>query len=278
MLHGKAADVANDILAAFERGTVPAACAQIFLHRKGDRPSARWSWRNQLIAALRGHADARGFRQWQEVGRTVRKGEHAFHILGPVMVKAKRGEASEDDSSETPGLRLAGFRTIPVFGFDQTEGEPLPGESEHRAFLDSLPLIEVARAWNLQVTTFNGRDARELGYYGPATGTIALGVENLSTWAHELIHVADHRRGDCGARRGGATNEVVAEFGGAILLECLGHHGESDRGGVYAYIESYCRRNDRDPLSVCTELLDRACAAVDLLLETADGISRTEAA
>jgi hypothetical protein len=29
----------------------------------------------------------------------------------------------------------------------------------------------------------------------------------------------------------------------AILLECLGYSVESDRGGAYAYIESYCREH-----------------------------------
>ena len=29
----------------------------------------RWSWRNQLLTALSGYHDARGYRQWQEVGR-----------------------------------------------------------------------------------------------------------------------------------------------------------------------------------------------------------------
>ncbi len=47
--------VAEQILAPFEAGTVPAACAQIFIRHTPDdsRPCARWSWRNQLLAALR---------------------------------------------------------------------------------------------------------------------------------------------------------------------------------------------------------------------------------
>ena len=189
MLQGKALDVAGDILAAFANGTVPAACANVFLHRSDDLPSARWSWRNRLIAALHGHLDARGFRQWQQVGRTVRRGEHAFYILAPILVKRSAGEDADPDSNETPGCRLVGFNAVPVFGYDQTEGEPLPGELEHRAFLDSLPLVEVARAWGLHVTTFDAEQSQTLGSYRYSTGTIALGVENLSTWAHELVHM-----------------------------------------------------------------------------------------
>src|SRR6202035_6024413 len=35
------------------------------------------------------------------------------------------------------------------------EGEPLPGHEEEDSFIDSLPLVEVARSWNLTVATFN---------------------------------------------------------------------------------------------------------------------------
>jgi hypothetical protein len=80
---------------------------------------------------------------------------------------------------------------------------------------------------------------------------IALGVENLSTWGHEMVHSADDRRGTF-ARCAGQDlgNEVVAEFGGAILLEALGYSVESDRGGAYQYIESYAEKSKRDVLSV----------------------------
>jgi len=100
------------------------------------------------------------------------------------------------------------------------------------------------------------------------------GLENLSTWAHELVHAAADRRGTLvGGRGQKLSNEVVAEFGGAILLECLGHSVESDRGGAYAYIESYCREHKADLLTACTEFLDRACAAVALLLDATQEIS-----
>jgi hypothetical protein len=263
--------VAAQILAAFEAGTVPAALAQIFIRHKNnaDCPAARWSWRNQLSAALAGHYDARGFRQWQQVGRSVKKGERALYILGPCMVKNKEAE-TEDDA-----FRLVGFTTIPVFGYGQTEGEPLPGHEQEDAFIDSLPLVAVARAWNLSVATFNAEGGNRLGSYCPGKASIALGVENLSTWTHELVHAADDRRGAltrCAGQDLG--NEVVAEFGGAVLLEALGYSVESDRGGAYEYIQRYAQKADRDVLSVCTELLDRACAAVALILATADQIQQ----
>jgi hypothetical protein len=108
----KVQEVAQQILDALQAGTVPAALAQIFIRHKNNSacPAARWSWRNQLTAALTGHYDARGFRQWQQVGRNVRKGERAFYILGPCMVKDK--DAQQND--EEPAFRLVGFTAEPA--------------------------------------------------------------------------------------------------------------------------------------------------------------------
>jgi hypothetical protein len=86
LLRGKAADAANDTLRAFQNpNELPAPLAQVFIRRGDNVPCRAWSWRNQLLAALHGHADARGFRQWELVGRHVRKGDKAFYILSPCV-------------------------------------------------------------------------------------------------------------------------------------------------------------------------------------------------
>jgi len=144
------------------------------------------------------------------------------------------------------------------------------------AFLETLPLLEVAHHWGLVVKAIvpGGR----LGYYRSGI-EIGLAVENLSTWTHELCHAADDRQGTithAGGQR--LDNEVVAELGGAILLECLGHTVESDRGGAHTYIEGYCRKHSRDLLSACSELLERTCSAVELILSTAEALSAQQEA
>lgn len=54
-----------------------------------------------------------------------------------------------------------------------------------------------------------------------------------------------------------------------MLLECLGYTTESDRGGAYDYIAAYAKKHERSPIAVCSELIDRTCACVALILETA---------
>lgn len=255
--------VAESILEAFKTGELPKALAQVFLHSTPeDSPTKRWSWRNRLLVALRRERDARGFRQWKQVGRSVKKGERAFHILGPVTRRVEEQDDATGEVEETQ--KVVGFVTIPVFGLSQTEGEPLPDQDTR--FIEALPVLEVARSWEIEVTTapFHPR-VGSLGTYQP--GRITLSVENLSTWAHELVHAADDRLGALQPSPK-QQREVVAELGGAVLLECLGYETESDRGGAWEYIQAHSEAPN-EAFRLCSDLLDRICAAVSLILGTA---------
>ena len=120
----QAESAAQRIVEAFQAGTVPKALAPVFVGRRDNVPCRAWSWNNQLLVALAGHADARGYRQWQEVGRHVKKGEKAVHILCPCV--GKKTETDPDTGREREGSFLYGFTSAPVFGISQTEGDPLP--------------------------------------------------------------------------------------------------------------------------------------------------------
>lgn len=258
--------IAHDLLTAFQTGALPAALAQVFIRRNIDVPSKHWTWTNRTVGILRGHVYAAGFRQWEGLGRHVKKGEHAFYILAPRLKKEEgEGDANSDQ------LVLVGYQPIAVFGYLQTYGEPLPGAEDEPAFIDALPLIEVARAWNLSVGTYAIADnPKALGYFAAGVG-IGLATENLATWAHELVHAADHGLGTFTGK--GLASEVVAQLGASILLECLGHPDKSDPGGTYRYIEGYCKENDRKVLPVCTELLERTCRCVSFLLDEAERVA-----
>lgn len=248
----RVAAISRDILAVFETGEVPAAMAQVFIRRNVAVPSRHWSFTNRLIGHLRGHVYAAGFRQWQILGRSVKPGERAFHIFGPCLVPDN--EKATEEAGEVPRVRLVGFVPIPVFGYLQTDGKPLPGLEDEPSFVDALPLVAVARFWGLSVGTYSAADFPGiLGHHLPGKG-IGLGVKNLSVWAHELIHAADTRLGH--PKDSLLANEVVAQLGGAILLESLGYATESDRGGCLAYLERYARHAGRTVLPVALELLD----------------------
>ena len=61
--YGKAECAAKQIVDAFKTGDLPSALAPIFINRQDDTPCRQWSWSNQLLTALAGHSDARGYRR-----------------------------------------------------------------------------------------------------------------------------------------------------------------------------------------------------------------------
>ncbi len=272
----RAQEVADAILKAFQENTLPKALAPVFVHRTDNVPCRSWSWANQLMVAIHGHCDARGYRQWEQTGRHVKKGEKAFPILVP-MCKKKKAKDEETGTDETGNEKaktyVYGFTSAPVFGLNQTEGDPLPPpDPKVMAWLDSLPLLDVARSWGLSVDAYNGGQG-PLGRYSPGAG-IALSVENLSTWAHELCHAADDRLGNLQERGQHWRSETVAELGGSILLETLGHDTDSDRGGCWDYVSAYAKNAKITPITACQRVLNRTCDAVALILDTANAIKQ----
>jgi hypothetical protein len=230
----RAEEAAADIIAAFEKpAALPRPLAQVFMRRRDGAPCRSWSWRNQLIVAIRGHAEARRFRQWEQVGRQVKAGERAFRILSPLAKKVV------DEATGEERFVVFGFRGTPVFGLDQTEGDRHSvAHDQIEVWLDSLPLHEVAKESGLSVEVYNGAGANYLGVYRPGSA-IALGVKNLSTWCHELVHAADDRNGRLRKRGDKVKQEVVAQLGGAVLLTILGHGHDADLGGRWEYINHY---------------------------------------
>lgn len=271
-----AEQAAGRILDAFRSGTLPKALAPVFIHRKDNVPCRSWSWSNQLLTALSGHSDARSYRDWQKVGRQVTKGQKSFHILEPCPRTFTKRDP--DSGEETKITIVKSFKAGPRFGVEQTEGDPLPGpDPKVLSWLENLPLRQVAEQWGLTVDAYNGQTSGYLGYYRHGQA-IALGVENLSTWAHELVHAADDQAGTITKAPGQCPdNEIVAELGGAILLEVLGHEAESDRGGAWNYIKVYAEKSKIEPVAACQRLLNRVCTAVALILDTADDLAEEAA-
>jgi len=246
--------------------------APIFIHREDDVPCRRWSWHNQLLVALCGTVDARGIRQWNQAGRKVRKGSSAIWILAPCVKKITE---KNDYGEEKDRQVIYGFRSVPVFAVEDTEGDPLPDKDDkYDSWARELPLMEVAESWGINVGTFSHGGGDPLGYFRYASNgnqAVMLGVENVATWAHELVHAADHRLTNLKGEKW--HKEIVAELGGAILLDCLGMSYDADLGGAFTYIEQYARDAGMDTVRACIQVLDRVCNCVTLILDAAATIT-----
>jgi hypothetical protein len=275
-LYGKASAAGAAIVERFkDPASLPAPLARVFIRRKDQAPCRKWSWSNQVIVALAGYSEARGFRQWQEAGRHVVKGQKAVYILAPCTRKI---EAEGEDGATEETTAVYGFRSVPVFGFEQTDGAPLPVDEEATAWLEGLPLREVAESWGLKIQTYDGQEGGRLGFYSWGTESIGLGVQNLATFAHELVHAADDR--NVGGLKPGqrVDQEVVAELGAAIVLTLIGKPVDADLGGCWEYVEHYASKTGKATVDVCLELLNRTCKAVDLILTTAESLASPEPA
>ncbi|MBO8180952.1 MAG: M48 family peptidase [Archaeoglobus sp.] len=229
------------VLKAFESNPEKVALA---IFRGNEKPSDSWSFFNRLIMLMNETKDARGFRQWQKVGRKVKKGAKAFYILAPVRkkvpVKVRRvekavveGEEVTMEIEETVMVeKLVSFKPIPVFRYEDTEGEPLPEEN----FSVEIPceFKGIIEELNLKVETTAFR--KYYGTYNLKTKVIKLASPELIVFLHELCHaVDDHLHGIQGGQI--PLQEVVAEFSAAVIAYLLGYR--IPLGNVKEYIEGY---------------------------------------
>jgi hypothetical protein len=262
-LFGKAQDIGKQILTAFERPeTLPEKLAPMFIKRTQEIPCENWSWRNRFLTMLADTSDARGYKQWIKAGRNVKKGSKAFHILAPCVKHIADKVTGEKKSIVT------GFRATSVFRAEDTEGEDLAyWTSTALQHLTNLPLKEVAEQWGLRVELAQSQHG-EQGSFSAANQTIKVATLDANVFLHELLHAADKKLGSLVERGQHWKSETVAEFGSAILAQCIGLESKN-LGGAYSYIESYAKAAEKTPQSACMECLDRICKAVDLIIQTA---------
>src|SRR5580704_15177619 len=83
-----------------------------------------YSWANCLLIWTQAPEATRvaGFHTWKSLGRFVKKGQTGIRILAPLIRKV-----DEEKNSTTERVsRPFGFKTVAVFDYAQTDGEPLP--------------------------------------------------------------------------------------------------------------------------------------------------------
>lgn len=235
----------QSIITMFESGKMPEAISRTVIHRlKNDVPSGRWSLSNQLIMFIAGTTDARGIKQWNEVGRRVKKSAKAFYILAP---RIKKIEEEDQEGNIIEKTIIAGFLSVPVFRYEDTEGKPLQFPDYHPVKMP--PLIKVANAYGIKVD-YNPFTERFFGYYSCSENRIVLCTHDVKTFFHELAHAIHNTfRPLNGSQH--KDQEVVAETVAATLCHLYGYDGYIYHG--YQYIKGYAR--DGDPVKVVMRVL-----------------------
>jgi len=253
-MNPKAQQALDKLLDLFQSGNIPEALSITLLPRL-DVPSARWSICNRLLMFLSGTEDARGFRQWEMVGRWPRKGAKAFHIICPKIIQKEKQDGTREPA-------LVGFKGAPVFAFEDTEGEEL--DIQHLPPKELPPLYEVAERWGIGVE-WKGSPGAAVGVFSPSQKSIALCTYDESVFLHELAHAAHQKVAGDLTRIEIWKKEVVAELSAAVLANLYGKK-KANTGSHYRYIEDYAQDAGLDVYKACLAVASDVSECLDLIL------------
>jgi hypothetical protein len=232
----------NKVLSLFESGDIPQAIVYATFP-PADVPCSRWSFLNRVLVALSGTYDARGYKQWQESKRFVRKGSRAIHIFVP------RFRTVKDEETNTEEKMLSGFMGAPVFRVEDTAGEPLAYQNIQ---LPELPLMDVARAWGIKVSGIP-ENGRYYGCYHSSRQQITLATPEEAVFFHKLAHAGHDRIGEL-KKTPTWEKEIVAEFSAAALSLMVGR--KMVMGNHAEYIQHYAEKGGITLMTACLRLVD----------------------
>lgn len=195
-----------------------------------------YSFNNTLLIAMQ-RPDATlvtGYRNWQSMGRQVKKGEKGITIIAPVPIKRKKEQAVLDQNhkpvigsdgkpkTEEVEVTLPYFKAITVFDIEQTTGEPiqtLAPEVLTAAVEDYDLFLEAIREISPVPIRFDAIEGSANGYYHNLDKEIVIKKDmsqsqTLKTAIHETAHARLHDKEimeSQGIEKDRLTKEVEAE-------------------------------------------------------------------
>ena len=254
-MNEKVRQALESIIQSFKNGDIPEVIAYSTFPIP-NIPAAKWSLLNRMLMFIAGTSDARGFRQWREVGRHVKKGAKSFSILAPRFIKKQ----TEDKEEER--IVLTGFLSVPVFRVEDTEGQPLDYQQIE---LPELPLMEVAQRWGISIKAIPG-NYHYIGCFSQEHKEISLATKEESIFFHELSHAA-HQKILGELKRGQDwSQEIVAELSAAVLCKIAGKTTKF-LGNSYQYIEKYAAQANLTPWQGCIRVMGEVERVLNLILE-----------
>ncbi|MFH2044784.1 MAG: antirestriction protein [Pseudomonadota bacterium] len=252
-MNSKVKEVLKSVLERFRDGDIPEAISYS-LYPIPDIPCAKWSLLNRMLMFFGGTSDARGYRQWKQVNRYVKKGSTALYILVPFIKKV----ADSDDERQM----LYGFGCKPVFRVEDTDGEPLEYE---KIEVPDFPLLERAKEWGISVKAIPGR-YRFHGVYFQERKEISLATPEEKVFFHELSHAGHGKIKGRLVNGQDALQEIVAELCAAILCKLVGKQQNDTLGNSYRYIERYAGEIKLNPYSACLKVISETEKVLNLIL------------
>lgn len=234
-----------------------------------------------------------GYRQWQQLGRQVSKGQPGYQILAPVTGRfasatpqdaeswRRLGKGEKPRAGETVRTKMVGIRPAYVWDASQTTGDPIPEPPAPRLLEGQAPAglweglaDQVAKAgFELRLVA----DASEIlganGLTDYASRVVSVRADmdpaaRVKTLAHELGHVLLHDTDASEARQHRGIGEVEAE---SVALMVGAAHGMDTSGYTVPYVSTWAARVEgQDPVGVVKTTGERVRKAALGILEQLD--------
>jgi len=276
------ARITNRIIAELSAGTRPWLKPWSADHAAGrvTRPLRHngTPYRGINVLMLWAEACARGFacpiwmtyKQAQELGGQVRKGEHgSLIVFADRFTRTETGDKGEEVERQIPFLK--GYT---VFNCEQTDGLPAHYYARAEPAIDPVPRIAHAEAFfaNLNADIRHGGNR---AYYAVSTDHIQMppfeafrdAVAYFATLGHECVHLTGHRSrldrnltGRFGSHAY-AAEELICELGASFLCADLALTPEP-REDHAAYLANWLTvlKNDKRAIFTAAAHAERAAA------------------
>jgi len=187
-----------------------------------------------------------GFKKWQKLGRTVRKGEKAIRILAPLTRKVKDKDTNEDI------YLVKGFRYVNVFDVNQTEGDNLdfghPEMIKGDVSFDKIKQISPMPV----VVKYAGKSNANVN----KTRILVAPKDNEASMVGSLIHeIAHYKLLHVGSDLDKAIKEIEAEAVSYIVTKYLGLQNEKSQYYIRSWSSGTEELRARKVISVAESII-----------------------
>ncbi len=236
-----------------------------------------------------------GYRQWQQLGRQVSKGQRGYQILAPVTGRfasatpqdaeswRRLGKGEKPRVGETVRTKMVGVRPAYAWDASQTTSDPIPEPPAPRLLEGQAPAgLWEGLAAQVQSAGFELRlladaskifGANGLTDYNNRVVSVRADMDpaaQVKTLAHELGHVLLHGPDAGEARQHRGIGEVEAE---SVALMVGAAHGMDTSGYTVPYVSTWAARVEgQDPVEVVKATGERVRKTALGILEQLDTV------
>lgn len=252
----------------------------------------RYSFNNTLLIAMQ-RPDATlvtGYRNWQSMGRQVKKGEKGITILAPAPIKRKREQEILDQNrkplldadgkprTEEVEVVIPRFKPTTVFDISQTDGEPietLAPEELTEAVADYDLFMEAITAVSPVPIRFDEIAGEAKGYYNSGDKEIVIqkGMsesQTIKTAIHETGHARLHDK-DIMEKQGIEKDRLTKEVEAESVAYCVcSAFGVDTSEYSFPYIAGWSSNRDMKELKASMDIIRKT--AGEMIDELSDNL------